>query len=113
MLKAAREKNNNRLYYVMLTLCATGIRVSELKFITLEAVKNGKAEINLKGKIRTIVLHKELIRKLKKYADEQWDKQQVTFSGQAQASHWSKQYLPRYEKAMQNGESKSKESFSA
>ena len=71
LLKAAREKNNNRLYYVMLTLCATGIRVSELKFITLEAVKNGKAEINLKGKIRTIVLHKELIRKLKKYADEQ------------------------------------------
>ena len=46
MLKAAREKNNNRLYYVMLTLCATGIRVSELKFITLEAVKNGKAEIH-------------------------------------------------------------------
>lgn len=71
LLTAAKAKNNSRLYHVMLTICTTGIRVSELRFITLEAVKRGKAEIHLKGKSRTIILHKELIRKLKQYANEQ------------------------------------------
>lgn len=50
------------------TLCATGIRVSELQYITVEAARNGVAEIALKGKIRTILLSTKLCRKLLKYA---------------------------------------------
>lgn len=50
------------------TLCATGIRVSELQYITVEAAQNGVAEIALKGKIRTILLPTKLCRKLLKYA---------------------------------------------
>lgn len=50
------------------TLCATGIRVSELQYITVEAARNGVAEIALKGKIRTILLPTKLCRKLLKYA---------------------------------------------
>ena len=50
LLAAALHKDNKRLYLLMQTICSTGIRVSELKFITVEAVKAQKAIINLKGK---------------------------------------------------------------
>lgn len=69
LLTAAKNKKNKRLYHVMLTLCGTGIRVSELRFITLEAVRSGKAEIRLKGKSRTVILTKELRQKLAEYAN--------------------------------------------
>ena len=55
----------------METLCATGIRVSELRYITVEAAKAGRATITLKGKIRTILLPTKLCRKLVKYARKQ------------------------------------------
>ena len=51
----------------MLTLCGTGIRISELKFITVEAVECGRAEICLKGKNRVIMLPKGLKTKLQEY----------------------------------------------
>ena len=52
----------------METICATGIRVSEVRYITVEAAQRGRAEISLKGKIRTILLPGKLCRKLLKYA---------------------------------------------
>ena len=48
LLDAARSKKNERLYMLMQTICSSGIRVSELQYITLEAVKEGKANINCK-----------------------------------------------------------------
>ena len=57
-----------RLALLMETICATGIRVSELKSITVEAAREGRAEISLKGKIRVILLPGKLCRKLLKYA---------------------------------------------
>ena len=68
LLMAAREKKNKRLYYLMLTVCSTGIRISELQFITVEAVQAGRAEICMKGKNRTVVLPEELRKKLREYA---------------------------------------------
>ena len=59
---------NGRTALLLETLCATGIRVSELQYITVEAARNGVAEIALKGKIRTILLPTKLCRKLLKYA---------------------------------------------
>lgn len=53
---AARELGRDRLALVMETVCATGIRVSELRYITVEAVRTGKAEVSLKGKLRVILL---------------------------------------------------------
>ncbi len=61
------KKRNGRMYYVLLALSATGIRVSELRYITAEAVNFGQSEISLKGKNRTILLSKELRKKLKEY----------------------------------------------
>lgn len=65
---AARSRRDQRLALILETLCATGIRVSELAAITIEAVQNGRAEIRLKGKIRLILLPHRLCQKLLRYA---------------------------------------------
>lgn len=71
LLNAARDLGRHRLGLLMETICATGIRVSEVKYITVEAVNTGYAEIALKGKIRTILIPQRLCRKLHKYAKKQ------------------------------------------
>ena len=71
LLAAARESGQERLALIMETLCATGIRVSELRYITVETAKAGRATITLKGKIRTILLPAKLCRKLSKYAKKE------------------------------------------
>lgn len=71
LLTAARESGQERLTLIMETLCSTGIRISELRYITVEAVQNGRTTIALKGKIRTILLPTKLCRKLVKYAKKQ------------------------------------------
>ena len=71
LLETARSQGRERLALLMETICATGIRVSEVRYITAEAVKAGRAEISLKGKIRTILIPGKLCRKLQKYAKKQ------------------------------------------
>lgn len=71
LLAAARSNGQERLALIMETLCATGIRISELRYITVAATQQGKATISLKGKIRTILLSTKLCRKLLKYAKKQ------------------------------------------
>ena len=68
LLAAAQDRNNLRLYHVMLTICSTGIRVGELRYITLEAARAGRAEITLKGKTRVVLLPRELRGRLLRYA---------------------------------------------
>lgn len=58
LLTAAESKKNARLYYLMQTIASTGLRVSEIKYVTCESVKQGQAIINCKGKIRQIFLPK-------------------------------------------------------
>ena len=71
LLATANRMGRTRLALLMETICATGIRVSEVKYITAEAVETGRAEISLKGKIRTILIPGKLCRKLQKYARKQ------------------------------------------
>ena len=52
----------------MEAICSTGVRVSEIRYLTVEAVQRGRAEISLKGKVRTILIPTKLARKLLKYA---------------------------------------------
>ena len=68
LLETARTLGRERLALLMETICATGIRVSEVRYITVEAVQQGRVDISLKGKIRTILLPNKLCRKLAKYA---------------------------------------------
>lgn len=68
LLETARSRGRERLALVIETICGTGIRVGEVKYITVEAARRGRVEIALKGKIRTILLPGRLCRKLLKYA---------------------------------------------
>ena len=68
LLRTAETMGRERLKLLMETICGTGIRVSEVRYITVETAKAGKAEVSLKGKIRTILLPTKLCRKLLKYA---------------------------------------------
>ena len=70
LLTAAKSKGNEQLYFLMQTICATGIRVSELRYITVESLKAQKAQINLKGKMRVIIIPKELCKMLLQYSKE-------------------------------------------
>lgn len=70
LLIEAEKKTNRRLYLMMQCICATGIRISELRYITLEAVICGRAEIRGKGKHRTILLPVRLCAMLKEYAQQ-------------------------------------------
>ena len=71
LVKVAQSKENERLALVIQTICATGIRVSELKFITVEAVQSGRAEISNKGKLRIVFLSEGLRKLLRKYIRNQ------------------------------------------
>lgn len=71
LIKAAESKENERLSLVIQTICGTGIRVSELQFITVEAVQRGEATVCCKGKIREIFIVSALRKKLLKYARKQ------------------------------------------
>ena len=68
LVKAAEKRGKRRLSYLMQTLCATGIRISELPFITVEAAKRGSAVVRLKGKTRTVLLPAALCESLLGYA---------------------------------------------
>lgn len=71
LLFAAKKLGRERISLLAETICATGVRVSEVRYITVEALQQGKTEINLKKKIRTIFLPQKLCHKLRKYAKKQ------------------------------------------
>ena len=67
LVESAKKTGKLRLYYLLQTMCATGIRVSELRFITVEALKSGSCVIDLKGKIRPLFIPKKLSKALLSY----------------------------------------------
>lgn len=68
LCRVAEKKHGGRLNLIIQTICSTGIRVSELKFITVEAVKRGEATVNCKGKTRSVFIVRDLQKKLLRYA---------------------------------------------
>ena len=71
LCKTAKRKKNKRLNLILQTICGTGIRVSVLQYITVEAAKQGEAVVNCKAKTRSVFIVKELKQKLLRYAAEQ------------------------------------------
>ena len=71
LVNTAKQKGNERLNLLIQTICGTGIRVSELQYITVEAVKCGEAVVSLKGKTRSVFIVRELQKKLLRYVAEQ------------------------------------------
>lgn len=68
---AAEQRHNRRLYLLLQTICSTGIRVSELQYITVEAARSGEAVVSCKAKTRRIFLVSKLRKKLLRFAAEQ------------------------------------------
>ena len=60
LCRTAQRKHNERLNLILQTICGTGIRVSELQFVTVEAARKGEAVVSLKGKTRTVIITKDL-----------------------------------------------------
>ena len=79
LCKAAQRRHNERLNLILQTICGTGIRVSELQFITVEAAKCGEAVVRCKGKTRAVFIVRELRQKLLRYAAEQGIKSGMIF----------------------------------
>lgn len=79
LIKTAVRTGNNRLNLIIQTICATGIRVSELSFITVEAVKRGEAVVSCKGKKRTVFIVSNLRKKLLNYINSQKISQGTVF----------------------------------
>ncbi len=70
LLDAAKGQGKLRLFYLMQTIAATGIRVSELPFITVESLRTRRARVSLKGKSRMVILPEKLCQELLQYAEE-------------------------------------------
>ena len=79
LLSAARKKSNERIDLIIQTLCSTGIRVSELKYITVEALERGEATVNCKGKTRRIFIIPKLKKKLLDYIKRRGIKKGIVF----------------------------------
>lgn len=79
LCRTAERKHNERLNLILQTICGTGIRVSELQYITVEAIKQGEAVVNCKAKTRSVFIVKELKQKLLRYAAEQGIKNGMIF----------------------------------
>lgn len=83
LVRTAEKKGKERLSLLIQTICSTGIRVSELEFITVAAVKRGRAEVNCKGKRRVIFLPARLQKKLKAYAAKKGITEGVIFASKS------------------------------
>ena len=79
LCREAGRMNNKRLELIIETVCATGIRIGELKYITVESAKRGEAVVTLKGKTRFVFIPRELKKKLLRYAQEQGIKSGMIF----------------------------------
>ncbi len=71
MVSAAKKQGNERMEMLLQTICATGIRVSEVRAITVDILRRGRAEIRNKGRVRTVLLPKKLCRELVSYCKRQ------------------------------------------
>lgn len=95
LLETACGQGRERLALLMEAICATGIRVSEVRHITAEVVKAGRAEISLKGKIRTILIPGKLCRKLQKYTKKQKIVSGEVFSPETERGFHVSRFGPR------------------
>lgn len=70
LVNTAKQKGNKRLQLILQTICGTGIRVSELQYITVTAIHRGEAVVSCKNKTRTVFIVPQLQKKLVKYIKE-------------------------------------------
>ena len=103
LLETARTQGRERLALLLETICGTGIRVSEVRYVTVEAVYRGRAEISLKGKIRTILLPGKLLPQAPQIRQETKNRFRRDFSHQKRKRHLPPADLGGDESAVRQG----------
>ncbi len=93
VIRFAKRLNKNKMLLIIRTLAETGIRIEELKYITVEAVKKGTEQVYNKKKIRTIIINKALCKNLKKYCKEKGITKGIIFHGRNKDKALSKSYI--------------------
>jgi len=79
LLEVARQRKSSRMYFILQTICATGIRIGELAYFTVQALRKRKVEVYNKGKSRVILIPSKLRNSLLKYAKKQGIKEGSIF----------------------------------
>lgn len=97
LLRYAKKLDKERMYFIMRTLAGTGIRIEELRFITVEAITKGKGsiQVNNKGKLRDIVIAPDLCKELRRYCKEQGITAGIIFHSRSGADLLDKSYIWR------------------
>lgn len=95
MLRYAKKLNKDKMYLIMRTLACTGIRIDELKYITVEAIKAGKTQITNKSKIRNVILIPTLTKELKKFCLDNNISSGIIFHGRDENRLIDKAYIWR------------------
>lgn len=93
ILRYAKKLNNDKMHFIMRTLACTGIRVDELKYITVETLKAGKTQVTNKGKTRNVILTPILIKELKKYCSNNNISSGIIFHGRDKNRLMDKSYI--------------------
>lgn len=97
LLRFAKKLNREKIYYIMRTLAGTGIRIEELKYITVEAVTKNKGyvQVDNKGKLRDIVIAPDLCKELRKYCKAEGITTGIIFHGRNRSELIDKSYIWR------------------
>lgn len=95
MLRWAKKLDKYKMYCIMRTLAGTGIRIDELKYITVETIKLGICQVNNKGKIRNVILNTSLIKELNNYCQTNNIKSGIIFHGRDKNKLLDKSYIWR------------------
>ena len=113
LCQAAKQKKNERLNLIIQTICATGIRVSELQYITVAAAKCGEAIVNCKAKTRSVFIVKELETKIAPLCSRARNKKRYYFCNEKRQTHKPHEHLARNESLVQRRKCQSAKSISA
>lgn len=95
LLRYARKRDEMDMYYLMKVLAMTGIRVEELKFITVENIQSNYISVTNKGKSRTVIMRQDLARELRKYCRNKGIKHGVIFVGKKEGCMMAKSTIWR------------------
>lgn len=95
LLRYARKRDEMDMYYLMKVLAMTGIRVDELKFITVENIQLNYITVTNKGKSRTVIMRQDLARELRKYCRTKCIRQGVIFVGKKEGCMMAKSTIWR------------------
>lgn len=113
LLQSAKNQGQDKLWTILQTICGMGIRISELPFITAQAVRDGEAAVQLKGKNRVILMGEKTASNFKKIYGQTGDFPRPALCDKKWKANGPQQYLENDEKTMPQRQGESTKGLSA